>query len=329
MAPRVRPTAGSWWTARAPPPRSCRARCFGLSRVVGGVAGAAGRVAPGSNEAVGYGIMRAIFRGCHSRLGGRAASLVAIAAIALLSGGTAQADTAKEGASHWLATWSASPQAATPSNLAFIPGDVSAIGFTNQTIRNVVFTSVGGSELRVRLTNSFGSQPVTFNEVDVGLVQSGATLVSGSSQTVTFAGKTIVRIAPGAEALSDPVQMAVQPLVSLAVSLFSGGATGPASYHFNANQTNYIAAGNAASSTSGAGFTTTSAAWYFVDDVDVLVRPQTRSTIVALGTRSPMASAQRQTRTTGGPTFSPNEFWPALQASLIRWSIRASAETGC
>lgn len=257
---------------------------------------------------MGYGIMRTILRTRPSRLVARAASLVAIVGVALLSGGTAQADTAKEGGNHWLATWSASPQAATPSNLAFVPGDVSAIGFTNQTVRNVVFTSVGGSALRVRLTNTFGSQPVTFNEVDVGLVQSGATLVSGSSQTVTFAGKTIVRIAPGAEALSDPVQMSVRPLASLAVSLFSGGSTGPATYHFNANQTNYIAPGNAASNASGAAFTTTSAAWYFVDDVDVLVRPQTRDTIVALG----------DSITDGfGSTPNTNHRWPNLLAQRI------------
>ena len=252
--------------------------------------------------------MRALFRARRYWLVGRAAGLVAIVGLALLSAGTAQADTAKHGSNHWLATWSASPQAATPSNLAFIPGDVSAVGFTNQTIRNVVFTSVGGDALRVRLTNTFGSQPVTFNEVDVGIVESGATLVSSSSQIATFAGKTTVRIAPGAEALSDPVQMAVRPLASLAVSLFSSGSTGPATYHFNANQTNYIARGNAASSTSGAAFTTTSAAWYFVDDIDVLVQPQTRNTIVALG----------DSITDGfGSTPNANHRWPNLLAQRI------------
>jgi lysophospholipase L1-like esterase len=241
------------------------------------------------------------------RLGlvGRVAALATLVIVALLPGGSVQADTAREGGNHWLVAWSASPQAATPSSLAFIPGDVSAVGFTNQTVRNIVFTSVGGSALRVRLTNSFGSQPVTFNEVDVGLVQSGATLASGSSQIATFAGKATVTIAPGAQALSDPVPLAVQPLAHLAVSLFSAGATGPASYHFNANQTNYIAAGNAASSASGAAFTTTTAAWYFVDDVDVLVRPEVRNAIIALG----------DSITDGfGSTPNANHRWPNLLA---------------
>ncbi len=252
--------------------------------------------------------MRALIQAQRLRLVGRAAALVAIVSVALLPGGSVRADTTREGGNHWVASWSASPQAATPSSLAFIPGDVSAVGFSNQTVRNIVFTSVGGSALRVRLTNTFGSQPVTFNEVDVGLVQSGATLVSGSSQIVTFAGKTSVMIAPGAEALSDPVPVVVQPLAHLAVSLFSAGATGPATYHFNANQTNYIAAGNAASSTSGAAFATTSAAWYFVDDVDVQVRPEVRNTIVALG----------DSITDGfGSIPNANHRWPNLLAQRI------------
>jgi len=252
--------------------------------------------------------MRALIPTQRLRLVGRATALAALVSVALLPGGSVQAATAREGSNHWVAAWSASPQAATPSSLAFIPGDVSAVGFTNQTVRNIVFTSVGGSALRVRLTNSFGSQPVTFNEVDVGRVQNGATLVSGSSQIATFAGKATVTIAPGAQALSDPVPLAVQPLAHLAVSLFSAGATGSASYHFNANQTNYIAAGDAASSASGAAFTTTTAAWYFVDDVDVLVRPEVRNAIVALG----------DSITDGfGSTPNANHRWPNLLAQRV------------
>lgn len=125
------------------------------------------------------------------------------------------AETINQNDSHWIRTWGASPQAATPSSLAFLPGDVSAVGFTNQTVRNVVFTSVGGSAVRVRLTNAFGSQSVTFDEVAIGAVQSGAALVPGSSHLARFAGKSSVTMAPGAEALSDPIQMGVGPFKSL------------------------------------------------------------------------------------------------------------------
>src|SRR5439155_14244578 len=119
------------------------------------------------------------------RLVARAISLAAVLGLAGIPGAGAQV-TAADGGGHWIATWGASPQAATPSDVALLPGDVSAAGFTNQTVRNIVFTSVGGGALRVRLTNSFGSQPVTFDEVDVGVVASGADLVAGSSRRASF-----------------------------------------------------------------------------------------------------------------------------------------------
>ena len=53
----------------------------------------------------------------------------------------------------WVSTWAASPQTA-------IPGSADATGFNNQTIRNIVFTSVGGNLVRVRFTNTFGDQPL-------------------------------------------------------------------------------------------------------------------------------------------------------------------------
>lgn len=55
--------------------------------------------------------------------------------------------------------------------------------------------------------------------------------------------------------------------------MFSAEATGPATYHFNANQTNYIPSGDAASNTSGAAFSGTTVAWYFIDDVENFFRP--------------------------------------------------------
>ena len=225
--------------------------------------------------------MKAFFE-ARFRLVGLAVSLAAVLGLASVPGTGVHATAADDGG-RWIATWGASPQAATPADLAVVPGDVSAAGFTNQTVRNIVFTSVGGDALRLRLTNSFGSQPVTFDEVDVGVVASGAALAPGSSQGVRFGGRASVTIAPGAEALSDPVRIEVGPLQELAISLFSAGATGPATYHFNANQANYVASGDAAADATGAPYTTTSAAWYFVDGVDVLSRPPDRAAIVALG----------------------------------------------
>jgi len=109
-------------------------------------------------------------------------------------------------------------------------------------------------------------------------------IVPGASHRVTFAGSTSVTIAPGAAAVSDPVTMTVPAQTDLAVSLYTSGPTGPATYHSDAQQVNYISMpGDYADSGSAAGFTITSQHWYFLDEVDVQAGPTTGGTIVAFG----------------------------------------------
>jgi lysophospholipase L1-like esterase len=209
----------------------------------------------------------------------------AASAAALTAAFAFPASAAASSISHgrWLATWGASPMAATPASLA-APDDFSAAGFTDQTIRNVVWTSVGGQAARIQLSNRFGTQPVTFNQVDVGISAGGAAVVPGTNHAVSFGGKMSITVAAGAAAVSDPVRMAVPAETDLAVSLYTKGATGPATYHSDAQQVNYVSApGDYAASTGGTAFTTTSQHWYFLDDVDVQAAPQVRGTIVAFG----------------------------------------------
>jgi lysophospholipase L1-like esterase len=183
----------------------------------------------------------------------------------------------------WVATWAASPMAAAPAKLA-APDDFSARGFDDQTIRDIVWTSAGGQAARIRLSNQFGTHPVTFGQIDIGLSAGGPFIVDGTSHRVTFHGSTSVTIAPGAAVVSDPVAMTVPAQTDLAVSLYTSGPTGPATYHSDAQQINYVSAsGDYAASESAAGFTITSQHWYFLDEVDVQAGPATGGTIVAFG----------------------------------------------
>src|SRR5438132_12017256 len=83
--------------------------------------------------------------------------------------------------SGWDATWAASPMAPT----TLLP-NLAVAGFNDQTVRNVIFTSVGGSDLRVRLSNTFGTSVLQVGGVRVGVVLNGAVLVTGPTQTVTI-----------------------------------------------------------------------------------------------------------------------------------------------
>jgi lysophospholipase L1-like esterase len=177
---------------------------------------------------------------------------------------------------HWVATWGASPQEA-------VSGALSATGFDNQTIRNIVFTSVGGNAVRLELTNTFGATPLTIGRVTVGVAGSGAAVVPGTIHVVRFGGSTSIQIPPGAQVLSDPVAMNVKPLQELALSVYVPDATGPATNHSDAQQVNYVStAGDHAGQLSGAAFTTQSQSWYYVDAVSVR-STRAAGTVVAFG----------------------------------------------
>jgi lysophospholipase L1-like esterase len=163
----------------------------------------------------------------------------------------------------WVGTWSAAQVAAGTSGL-------SATGFDDQTVRNIVHTSAGGSRVRLRLSNVFGTEPLTVTGVHVGLRSSGAAVAAGTDRAVTFGGAAQVTIPAGQRAVSDPVALTVGAERDLAVSVYFAGPTGPATWHPNADSTNYYADGDHGADTSAAAYTHTSTSWYFLDGVDVL-----------------------------------------------------------
>ncbi|MEO8988603.1 MAG: hypothetical protein ABI293_11330, partial [Rhodanobacter sp.] len=95
-------------------------------------------------------------------------------------------------------------------------------------MRQVVRASIGGSAVRVRLSNLFGNAAVTLGPVRMALSAGGGDTVPGSDHTLLFDGKPTVTIAQGASVLSDPVKMDVRALQSLAVSIYAPAA---AQYH--------------------------------------------------------------------------------------------------
>ena len=191
----------------------------------------------------------------------------------------------------WVATWTAAQHA--PSNDLFTligePTNPGVTGFNDQTVRNIAFTSIGGDVLRVHLSNRFGTQPVTIGHAAIGAELSGAQLVPGTNRALTFAGQASATIPVGGELTSDPVRLSVLPLENLAVSVFLPTATGPATYHFFSQQTNYVASGDATASDSDTGYaalpSTPSAgsSWYFLSGIDVRAQRRSAGAVVAFG----------------------------------------------
>src|ERR1700722_15625162 len=105
--------------------------------------------------------------------------------------------TGEGGTQHWVATW-------TTANVS----SDSPTTFSNQTIREIVHTTIGGTSIRLPLSNTFGPRSIRFDSVFVGLQKIGsqnndATLRPHSNHEVTFGGRRSVAIPEGAEVLSD------------------------------------------------------------------------------------------------------------------------------
>jgi lysophospholipase L1-like esterase len=198
--------------------------------------------------------------------------LLALVATLVFAGGAGAAASG----SHLLGTWSASPQ---PPDLS----GISRTGLSNQTVRNIVYTHFPGTRLRVRLTNTFGTRPLTVGAAHIAIEGAGAAIVPGSDRQLTFGGRRAVTIATGAEVYSDPVALAVGAEQHLAVSLYVPGASGPTTWHALAVQINYVSTpGNHTGDPTGSAFTTTVTSWFWLDGVDVVAGGLDRA-VVTLG----------------------------------------------
>lgn len=179
--------------------------------------------------------------------------------------------------SHWVVTWgaSSSPQQDEAQMRA------EKLVYKNQTLREIVHSSIGGDTVRVRLSNAYGNQAVEIGAAHIALSAKGAEVVPGSDHVLTFSGRATVSIPPNALVVSDPVKLAVPALHDVAVSLFLPKPSVGAGIHYAAQQTTYIGQGNLTASASIPQAATVES-WVFLSDLDVAA-PERASTLVAFG----------------------------------------------
>ncbi len=216
-----------------------------------------------------------------------------------------------EASEAWVGTWAASPQSGGAS-------------FNRQTLRQVVHTSIAGSAARVQFSNAFGTQPLQLSDVHIAQRSAGSSVSSVTDRAVTFGGQTEVTVTPGGVSASDLVDFAVAALSDVAISVYLPQSTGPATYHQQGTQTNYVAAGDVSANASLPGAQTTGS-YFFLVNLDVQGSGSTGS-VVALGASITDGYASDQ---------DANHRWPnylAVRLSNAGLAVgvlnRASTETG-
>jgi len=236
------------------------------------------------------------------RLGSMRATIVCGVAVWLMMSGFVAAQGTND-KTHWVGSWAASQQIPEAANLL----DTELLH--DATLRQIVHLSVGGSELRVRVSNAFGTQPLHLTAVHVARPVSAASAAIdvASDKAVTFDGAADVTIPAGAEYLSDAVAMPVMALSNLAISIHYDeppvGETG----HPGSRATSYVVHGDLVSAANLPEAKTVEH-WYQISGVDVVAEKKAAS-VVTLG----------DSITDGhGATTNGNDRWPDVLAARMQ-----------
>jgi lysophospholipase L1-like esterase len=171
----------------------------------------------------------------------------------------------------WADAWYRAPEATVSAS-----GDVQLTiptQFADQTLRQIVWTTIGGSQVRVKLTNAFSTVSLEVGAAHVALPDRDGAILPESDRPLTFGGKTSVTIAAGAEIWSDPVALTVDAHGDLAVSVYLPGTFVPQAVHPTSSRTSYLSTagdftGAVAMRQSFLGVRTTTMA-FFVSEVEV------------------------------------------------------------
>lgn len=202
----------------------------------------------------------------------RSGLMAGVALAALLALPPAPAHAVLPAAQEWIGTWGAGPGGP--------PLPAAAKTFDHQTLRMIVHTSVGGSAVRIRLSNEMGSSPLRIGAAHIALRKADADIVPGSDRALTFGGAASITIPPGAPALSDPVDLNVPGLSDLAVSIYLPEPTGASTIHGTASATNYVSQPGDFCGAETLPLQHKIGSWPFLTEVDVMASTRT---IVALG----------------------------------------------
>ncbi|MGE8685712.1 MAG: SGNH/GDSL hydrolase family protein [Achromobacter sp.] len=172
-------------------------------------------------------------------------ALASSAVLSLSAAAAAEPPAAGAGAalSVWAGSWSASPQPLWEDSFVLPTGMPAEL--RGQTLRETLMLSLGGRRLRVVLSNRYGAQPLVIGAARVALSAGGASVRPGTDRALAFGGRPGVTVAPGAQAVSDPVELPAPALAELAVSTYFPQATPVTTFHWGAQQTGALVSGDA------------------------------------------------------------------------------------
>ncbi|PHR91721.1 MAG: GDSL family lipase [Robiginitomaculum sp.] len=140
---------------------------------------------------------------------------------------------------HWLGSWASSQQIPEPRNT--LPEGM----LTDATLRQIVRISFGGTRLRVRISNQYGTGTLRVEDVQIAgsADPNTSSIDTATSQQLTFSGELAVNIPAGAIYTTDPVTFAVKSLDHLAISMYLPKEPQGQTSHPGSRATSYVVKG--------------------------------------------------------------------------------------
>lgn len=196
----------------------------------------------------------------------------------------------------WVPVWVSTQQLTEPHNLPPAPGLAGA------TLRQIAQPALGGDRVRVSFSNVFGDAPLTLRAAHVALSAGEGAIQADHGGLLTFAGKGSVTLQPGASMLSDPIELVVQPLSNLAVTVaFDDAPPQAVTGHPGSRTTSFLQPGDGVAAVD-LGAAARVDHWYFLNRIDVWTDARAQA-VVTLG----------DSITDGrGSTTNQNDRWPNL-----------------
>jgi lysophospholipase L1-like esterase len=200
---------------------------------------------------------------------------------------------------HWVGSWAASQQLVEPGN------SLAADDLRDATLRQIVHLSLGGTNLRLHISNRFGTAPLRFTTVHMAQAASpdSEQIVAGTDRALTFGGSQEFTVPAGADYVSDPISFRASPLSNLAITLHIDSPPQQQTGHPGSRATSYVAHGDLASAQALPDAKKVEH-WYFIAEVDVASPPR-GAAVITLG----------DSITDGhGATTNGNDRWPDVLA---------------
>lgn len=175
----------------------------------------------------------------------------------------------------WVGTWSTAPQLVEPRNMPPKPG------LSDNTLRQVVYVSLGGENIRVRFSNEFSTSPIIMKEVHIAVSTGNSAIDPATDVALKFAGNEEITIEPGTAIISDPFRFSMKPCANLAITIYFGDTSPDVTGHPGSRTTSYILSGNEVSAVEFPDAVTTDH-WYIIQGIDVIA-PEPAAAVVVIG----------------------------------------------